>query len=208
MRRSALALLAVVAVTVLAGCGSSGSDSSKADDTSATTSTTAASFSSTTAPASSTGGPASCAKAAAIPKGVVAGKPTSVDLPAKPTKGDVKVTVLKEGNGPEVTDSSYVTVHYLGVSCTSGEQFDSSWDRGDPITIAMPGATPTQTAFSVIEGWNKGLVGQKQGTLVQLDIPSDLGYGPAGSPPAIAPNDPLTFVILISKVSDTAPPGP
>ena len=207
MRRSALALLAVVAVTVLAGCGSSGSDSSKSDDTGATTSTTAASFSSTSA-AASTGGPTSCAKAAAIPKGVVAGKPTTVDLPSKPTKGDVKVTVLKEGTGPEVTDTSYVTVHYLGVSCTSGEQFDSSWDRGDPITIAMPGATPTQTAFSVIDGWNQGLLGQKQGTLVQLDIPSDLGYGEAGSPPAIAPNDPLTFVIQIAKVSDTAPTGP
>src|SRR5690606_21352736 len=98
------------------------------------------------------------------------------------------------GEGPEVTESSYVTVDYVGISCVSGKQFDSSWDREDPITIAMPSATPTETAFSVIPGWNAGLLGQQQGALVQLDIPSELAYGAQGSPPDIAANDPLTFV--------------
>ena len=115
------------------------------------------------------------------------------------------MTVLEEGDGPEITDTSYVTVDYLGVSCSTGEQFDSSWDRGQPISIAMPGTAPTATAFSVIDGWNQGLLGQRQGDLVQIDIPSDLAYGEMGSPPAIAPNDPLTFVVRVVEVSDSAP---
>lgn len=201
-RRAALAALALALVAVLAACGSEGSDSSTSskDDTT----TTVASTSDGSTPAGAAG-PDACAKAQPIPDGVIDGKPTQVDLPSTPTTGKVEVTVLKEGDGPEVTNSSYVTVHYLGVSCTSGKQFDSSWDRGEPITIAMPAAPPTATAFSVIPGWNQGLLGVKEGTLVQLDIPSELAYGAQGSPPDIAPNDPLTFVIQVTKVSDTAP---
>jgi peptidylprolyl isomerase len=200
MRRPAAAgvalSLALALALGLAACGSSGGDDAASD---ATTTTAAAG----TTAASGTDGPASCAPVGDIP--AAEGKPTTVDAPKEPTVGDVKVTVLKEGDGPEITDASYVTVDYLGVSCSTGEQFDSSWDRGEPISIAMPGATPTATAFTVIDGWNQGLLGQKQGSLVQIDIPSDLAYGAQGSPPAIAPNDPLTFVVEVDKVSDTAP---
>ena len=70
--------------------------------------------------------------------------------------------------------------------------------------MALQGAEPTATAFSVIPGWSEGLVGQRQGSLVQLDIPPALAYGPQGSGP-IAPNDPLTFVVDILEVSDTPP---
>lgn len=189
--------LALGLVLTLAACGSSGGS-----DSAGTTSDDAVT---TTAAGSSSGaGPTECAPVGDIPAGAE-DKPTTVDAPSKPTTGEVKVTVLEDGTGPEVTDTSYVTVDYLGVSCTSGQQFDSSWDRGQPITIAMPGAAPTDTAFSVIPGWNQGLLGQKQGTLVQLDIPSDLAYGEVGSPPDIAANDPLTFVVRVGEVSDTAP---
>ncbi|HWJ98258.1 MAG TPA: FKBP-type peptidyl-prolyl cis-trans isomerase [Acidimicrobiales bacterium] len=147
---------------------------------------------------------AECAPLGDIPEGGE-GKPATVDLPADKTTGEVVTTVLEPGDGPEVTDASYVTVDYLGIACSTGEQFDSSWDRGEPITIAMPSVPPTDTAFSVIPGWNQGLVGQQQGALVQLDIPSELAYGAQGNPPDIAANDPLTFVVRIIEVSDTAP---
>lgn len=147
---------------------------------------------------------AECAPLGDIPAGGD-GKPTTVDLPTAKTTGEVETTVLEPGDGPEVTDASYVTVDYLGIACSTGKQFDSSWDRGEPITIAMPSAEPTATAFSVIPGWNQGLLGQQQGARVQLDIPSELAYGAQGSPPDIAANDPLTFVVEILEVSDTAP---
>jgi FKBP-type peptidyl-prolyl cis-trans isomerase len=186
-----------LALTVtVAACGSESSDGASGTEST----TTAADASDASA------GPTTCAPVADLPAGSE-DKPTSVDAPSKPTTGKVKVTVLEEGDGPEVTDASYVTVDYLGVSCASGKQFDASWDRGEPITIAMPSVPPTATAFSVIPGWNEGLLGQKQGALVQLDIPSELAYGEAGRPPDIAPNDPLTFVVRVNQVSDTAPAG-
>jgi peptidylprolyl isomerase len=196
MRRSpaaGAAALGLVLALALSACGGSSSDGADGDGGATGSSTTV----------SAGAGPETCAPVGDIP--AAEGKPTEVDAPADPTTGDVVVTVLEEGDGPEVTDASYVTVDYLGISCASGQQFDSSWDRGEPITIAMPDAPPTTTAFSVIPGWNQGLLGQAQGSLVQLDIPSDLAYGAQGSPPGIAPDDPLTFVVEIAEVSDTAP---
>lgn len=191
---AALAATALALALTVSACGSGSSGSEGAADATTTTAATAG--------ADGTAGPTTCAAVGDIPE--AEGKPTTIDAPSKPTTGKVEVTVLEEGDGPEVTDASYVTVDYVGVACSSGEQFDSSWDRGQPISIAMPAAMPTDTAFSVIPGWNQGLLGQKQGALVQLDIPSDLAYGPQGGQ-GIAPNDPLTFVVEIVKVSDTAP---
>jgi peptidylprolyl isomerase len=150
--------------------------------------------------------PRFCTPTQALPDGVTPGKPETVETPREAPSGDrATATVLEPGDGPKATDDSYVTVDYVGVSCASGQQFDSSWDNGAPITVALPGATPTATAFQVIEGWNQGLVGQRQGSLVQIDIPSDLAYGDQGQPPVIGPSDPLVFVVRILKVSDTAP---
>ncbi len=199
-RASAAATSLVVALTLtLSACGSGSSDDASSSDDDPITTTTAAGGS-----AGGSAGPTECAPVGEIPAGAE-DKPTEVDAPSEPTLGEVKVTVLEEGDGPEITDTSYVTVDYLGISCSTGEQFDSSWDRGQPISIAMPGAAPTATAFSVIDGWNQGLLGQRQGDLVQIDIPSDLAYGEMGSPPAIAPNDPLTFVVRVVEVSDSPP---
>lgn len=142
---------------------------------------------------------------AVIPPGVRDGKPTDLTLPAEPVTDKVKKTVLTPGDGPEVTSKSYLTVEYVGVSCATGRQFDSSWDRTDPITVALADATPTPQASQVIPGWTEGLVGQKQGALVQLDIPADQAYGEQGSPPAIGRNDPITFAVQILEVSDQAP---
>lgn len=144
---------------------------------------------------------------AVVPEGTREGKPALIEMP-KEAPTEVTTKVLEEGDGPEATQSSYLTVDYVGISCATGQQFDSSWDREDPITIAMADAEPTETAFSVIPGWTEGLEGQKQGSVVQIDIPSEKGYGAAGSAPAIGPNDPLVFVVEILEVSDEAPPAP
>ncbi|HWJ98259.1 MAG TPA: FKBP-type peptidyl-prolyl cis-trans isomerase, partial [Acidimicrobiales bacterium] len=154
-----------------------------------------------------TDSPTHCNEAAVLSKGTRDGKPTAVIMPVKaPEK--VKTTVITEGDGPKATGKSYLTVDYVGVSCATGQQFDSSWDRDEPITIAMADATPTDTAFSVIPGWTKGLDGQKQGSVVQIEIPFEDGYGEAGSAPSIGTSDPLVFIVKIIKVSDEAPPSP
>jgi peptidylprolyl isomerase len=196
VQRRGVAALALAAVLVLGSCG----DSDDGDDATATKEVT----SSTEADAG--GAPdGGCVEAQPLPAGVIEGKPETVELPAAAPADAVVVTVLREGDGPEVTDASYATVHYAGISCFTGEQFDSSWDRGEPITAALGTAAPTATAFNVIPGWTEGLVGQQQGALVQIDIPSDLAYGAQGSPPVIAPDEPLTFVVELLEVSTTPP---
>jgi len=155
-----------------------------------------------------TDSPTYCNEAAPLPKGVRDGKPEAVVMPAEAPVDEVKTTVITEGDGPTATKKSYLTVDYVGVSCGTGQQFDSSWDRDEPITIAMADATPTETAFSVIPGWTEGLDGQKQGSVVQIEIPFEDGYGEAGSPPSIGTSDPLVFIVEILEVSDEAPPAP
>lgn len=183
--RSRLAAATLAATLLLAACGSDD------DDAAPTTTTTAAD--------------GTCVDAQPLEPGIIEGKPESVELPDEAPTDEVGITVLREGDGPEVTDASYVTVHYSGIGCFSGEEFDSSWNRGEPITAALGTATPTATAFSVIPGWTEGLVGQQQGALVQIDIPSDLAYGPEGRPPTIAPNEPLTFVVDLVEVTEVPP---
>ena len=151
-----------------------------------------------------TDAPVSCNKATNIPKGTRAGKPTEVKMPVTPPK-KVTTTVLVPGTGPKATKKSYLTVDYLGVACSSGQQFDSSWDRDDPITIAMADAKPTAEAFSVIPGWTAGLLGQRQGSTVLINIPAKQAYGAQGQS-SIGPNEPLTFIVKILKVSPKPPP--
>lgn len=192
--RSRLAAAALAATLLLAACGSD-------DDDAATTTTSTG----PEAPAAEAPAEGTCVDAQPLEPGIIDGKPESVELPDEAPTDEVGVTVLREGDGPEVTDASYVTVHYSGIGCFSGEEFDSSWNRGEPITAALGTATPTATAFSVIPGWTEGLVGQQQGGLVQIDIPSDLAYGPEGRPPTIAPNEPLTFVVELVEVTEVPP---
>jgi peptidylprolyl isomerase len=148
-----------------------------------------------------------CNEALPLPEGTQDDKPTEVDVPLEvPTELDV--TELEPGDGSEATAASYVTVNYLGVACSTGQQFDSSWDREEPFTIAMADADPTPSAGTVIPGWTEGLEGVSEGSMVQLDIPPALAYGPEGNPPAIGPNDSLTFVIEVIEVSSEPPPEP
>ena len=198
----ALAVAALLLVGPLAAC--SGSDDGAADTS---TSTSAAADGATTAPSGqgATEAPTACVDAEPIEPGVIEGKPETVELPDVPPTDEAVTTVLREGDGPEVTDASYVTVHYVGVACSTGIAFDSSWDRGEPIVAALGTAVPTATAFQVIPGWTDGLVGQNEGSLVQVDLPPSLAYGETGAGGAIGPNEPLTFVIELVAVSEVAP---
>jgi len=93
------------------------------------------------------------------------------------------------GDGAEAQEGATVTVHYVGVGWSTQEQFDASWDRDEPATFPLD---------QVVEGWQEGIPGMKEGGRRQLIIPPDLAYGAMGRP-GIAPNETLVFVIdLIS----------
>lgn len=175
---AALAGIAVVAVLVVV-FGGFGADDDPA----------AAPQASASAPATEPG----AAPITAVPDNV---DPT---LKTKPqvTKGEgdlaeLKVTTVVAGTGPAVQVGQTITVNYVGVTYADGKQFDSSWDRGQPLSFQLaPGA--------LIEGWVEGLTGVTVGSRVQLDIPAEQAYGedPGDGSPAGA----LRFVVDVLAAS-------
>ena len=135
-------------------------------------------------------------------------KPT-VELPdTAPT--ELVVTDIVEGDGDTVDSGDFVVMQYVGVSCSSGEQFDASWDRGQPFSVVLGEG-------AVIAGWDEGIVGMALGGRLLLVIPPDLAYGDTGSGSgSIPPGDTIAFVVdLIGFVpadhelpEPTVPPGP
>jgi FKBP-type peptidyl-prolyl cis-trans isomerase len=115
------------------------------------------------------------------------------------TSSGLQYQVLKEGTGaqPKATDS--VTVHYVG-TLTNGKEFDSSVKRGEPATFVLN---------QVIPGWTEGVQLMKEGGKNRFFVPSELGYGPQGSPPVIEPNSVLVFEVELLKVAKggAAPAG-
>jgi len=91
-----------------------------------------------------------------------------IDGPAPVTLIITDVTV---GEGAEAVAGGRVEVHYLGVDFENGEEFDSSWDRGESITFPLNG---------LIAGWQEGIPGMKVGGRRQLVIPPALAYGESG----------------------------
>ncbi len=101
------------------------------------------------------------------------------------TPSGLQYKVITEGKGPRPTRSSSVTVHYRG-TLLSGDEFDSSYKRNEPVTFPLGG---------VIPGWVEGLQLMNAGSKYQFFIPSELAYGEHGSPPTIGPNATLVFEV-------------
>jgi peptidylprolyl isomerase len=116
------------------------------------------------------------------------GKP-SIEVPGGEPPADLVAEPLIEGDGERVRAGQTLTVHYTGVIWPGGEQFDSSWDRGEPESFPIG-------VGQVIPGWDEGLVGRRVGSQVLLVIPPDQGYGEEGNPDAgISGTDTLVFVV-------------
>ena len=104
----------------------------------------------------------------------------------------LEIEDLSEGTGRVVQSGDTVTVHYLG-TLLDGTVFDASWNRGRPFT--------TQIGVGmVIQGWDQGIVGMREGGRRLLKIPSDLAYGEAGAGTSIEPNTPLLFVVDLLRI--------
>ncbi len=185
-------VVSVALAGLLAGCGSSDSDS---DDTAANTSATAAPDSGslscpTDAPAADTAPQwtldGESGKLEMVGSTDSAGPLIKVTKPFKVTETTVKT--LTEGTGPEVSDTATVTVCYTGVNGRDGNVFDSAYQRGEPSSFGVAG---------VVAGFGKALVGQKVGSTVGVAIiPAD-GY-PDGQPGAgIEKDDTIVFAIKI-----------
>jgi peptidylprolyl isomerase len=110
-----------------------------------------------------------------------------VDFPGGPPPADLEITDIWEGDGKVASPGDTVQVHYVGVSHSTGEEFDSSWNRGEPLAFRLG-------AGQVIAGWDQGVQGMKVGGRRQLIIPPHLAYGDRGAAGVIKPGETLIFV--------------
>ena len=116
-----------------------------------------------------------------------------IPKPEGPPPTKLEAEDIVEGKGKAAKEGDKVSVQYVGVAFSTGEEFDASWERGEPFEFTLG-------AGEVIPGWDEGVVGMKPGGRRQLTIPAELAYGQQGSPPAIGPNETLVFVIDMEKV--------
>ena len=104
---------------------------------------------------------------------------------------ELKTNDISEGSGATVQPGNVVYIHYVGVSASTGEQFDSSWDRGRSEFIGYISGTG-----NVIQGLDEGLLGMQVGGRRTVVIPPDLAYGENGAGDGlIAPNETLIFTV-------------
>jgi peptidylprolyl isomerase len=180
VKRLALILFACLAL-VGAGCGDSDDSSTSSSESTATSTESSAQ-----SPAESGGG-------AEESSGGKKTKP-AVTVPSGAPPKKLEINDLEKGTGAAAKAGDEVTVQYVGVGYDSEEEFDSSWSRSEPFAFGLG-------AGQVIPGWDQGVEGMKVGGRRELIIPANLAYGPAGSPPAIGPNETLIFVIDLLAVN-------
>ena len=177
LRRRATALgIGVVALIAVVAFTSSGGDDGESQVSTGST---------TTAPGET--GSAAGKPCVPVTDPLPAGAP-AVPVPAGAPPTRLVTEDLKAGTGPTVAAGATVTVNYIGVSCSTGKIFDSSYAVNQPATFPLSG---------VIKGWQDGIPGMNVGGQRLLGIPPAQGYGAAGQPPTIAPDETLWFVVEV-----------
>ncbi|WP_378736942.1 FKBP-type peptidyl-prolyl cis-trans isomerase [Nocardia brasiliensis] len=114
-----------------------------------------------------------------------------IEFQGGPAPAELVIKDIIKGEGKEAVPGGNVEVHYVGVEFETGEEFDSSWNRGEALTFPLRG---------LIQGWQDGIPGMKVGGRRQLTIPPELAYGPAGAGHALAGKT-LVFVIDLLDAS-------
>jgi peptidylprolyl isomerase len=124
----------------------------------------------------------------------VARERPTIDKPEGDIPFELGIDEIVVGDGDEATTGKKVTVHYVGVAFRTGEEFDASWNRGEPFQFKLGKG-------QVIPGWDQGVAGMRVGGRRQLTIPSAMAYGARGAGNGvIAPHEPLVFVVDLLAV--------
>ncbi|WP_347755882.1 FKBP-type peptidyl-prolyl cis-trans isomerase [Agrococcus sp. ProA11] len=110
-----------------------------------------------------------------------------IDAPEGPAPTDLEITDITVGDGEEAVTGKQVSVHYVGVTHSGGEEFDASYGRGAPLEFPLG-------VGMVIKGWEQGIEGMRVGGRRKLVIPPHLAYGERGAGGVIGPNETLIFV--------------
>jgi len=111
-----------------------------------------------------------------------------IDYPGETAPTDLVIEDLVLGDGAAAKGGDTVSAHYVGVAHSTGEEFDASWDRGEPLDFRLG-------VGQVIKGWDEGIVGMSVGGRRKLTIPAALAYGDRGAGGVIKPGEALIFVV-------------
>ena len=117
----------------------------------------------------------------------------SITIPQETPPSELVKTDITVGTGDEAVKGKNVSVHYVGVAWSNGQEFDASWNRGDAFDFRLG-------AGQVIQGWDDGVAGMKVGGRRQLTIPPDMGYGSRGAGGVIKGGETLVFVVDLLNV--------
>lgn len=115
-------------------------------------------------------------------------KPPRIKRHKGPAPKRLVIRNIIKGTGRKAKDGRKLTVNYVGALYSDGKVFNSSWEDGELFTFTIGRG-------EVIKGWERGLVGMRVGGRRELIIPAALAYGRRGSPPVIAPNSTLVFIV-------------
>ena len=116
-------------------------------------------------------------------------------IPAQKGTAPTELTLQEVivGKGKTAKSGDKVSMQYVGVLFDGGKEFDSSWSRKQAFDVTLGQG-------QVIEGWDKGIVGMREGGRRRLIIPAEMAYGATGSPPSIPANAALVFDVDLEKV--------
>ncbi|MET9796254.1 FKBP-type peptidyl-prolyl cis-trans isomerase [Nocardiopsis alba] len=117
-----------------------------------------------------------------------------IDFLEGPPPAELKIKDIKVGEGKQAGHGSTVSVDYVGVAYSTGEEFDASWERGEPLRFKLGSG-------QVISGWDQGVMGMRVGGRRELIIPPHLAYGERGAGGIIKPGETLVFVVDLVGVA-------
>ena len=132
-------------------------------------------------------------KATATPGNTDTSKKPVVTVPDELPPDTLQKRDIVAGKGPAAKKGDTVSMQYVGLTWSTGVEFDASWDRGEPFTVKLGEG-------KVIKGWDEGIPGMKVGGRRELTIPADQAYGAQGQPPDIGPNEALRFIVDLQKI--------
>jgi peptidylprolyl isomerase len=182
-----VAVVAVALVAAAAACGSSSKNSSVQSEPTTTATPTTSTPATPSLSAGSAAGKPCVARTGSLPAGA-----PDVPVQVGPPPTHLVIKDLKLGTGAVIPAGATITANYIGVACSTGAIFDSSYAHGGAISFPL-----TQ----VIPGWTNGIPGMKVGGIRLLGIPAEQAYGsapPDGS--GIAPDEALWFVVQPVKL--------
>lgn len=184
-----IAAACALAALVLAGCSDDPEGGQSADETQ------------TTAPEETTDAPVidevdALVSDEGMPSVVEEDGIVTLDFDGATEPDVLQVSVVEEGDGTAVTREDMVIVDYAGMVWGSDVTFDSSYERGQPMSFPLSG---------VVQGWRDGLAGQTVGSRVVISVPSELGYGPMGGNASAGIGEDDTIVFVVDIIDTIAP---